>query len=81
MADIGIERREATPQFISNFEVCESDRPKDFSFLLLLEHANNNKDLEKKKGRGDPACCRKGLSRKELFNQRSSRRWSRQFAD
>jgi len=24
MADIGIERREATPQFISNFEVCEN---------------------------------------------------------
>ena len=25
MADNGIERREATPQFISNFEVCEND--------------------------------------------------------
>ena len=24
MADIGIERREAKPQFISNFGVCES---------------------------------------------------------
>ena len=24
MATMGIERREATPQFISNFEVCEN---------------------------------------------------------
>ena len=31
MATMGIERREATPQFISNFEACENDRPKDFS--------------------------------------------------
>ncbi len=27
MATIGIERREAIPQFISNFEVCENDSP------------------------------------------------------
>ena len=27
MADMGIERREATPQFISNFGVCENHNP------------------------------------------------------